>query len=138
MKNTQVRFICMVAAFMLATITSRADSSTYAQVIKERDDVLSQILAEREGKRLSGLPDEEAIAAAQLALYSFRRDSATVTGEKIKNQGLIIRIYDKKLELEKAKFSAGLAGRIQVLEATAPLLEAKQVLEELRLIEKKG
>ena len=123
---------------MLAALSSRADATSYAQVIKERDSVLSQILAEREGKRPSGLADDEAIAAAQLALYSFRRDVAATTTEKIQNQELIVRIYEKKRGLVKARFSAGLVGRIQVLEATAPLLEAKQVLEELQLNEKKG
>ena len=123
---------------MLAAVSSHADATSYAQILKERDSVLSQILADRESRRSSGTADEDAISAAQLALYSFRRDTAATTAEKIKNQELIIRVHEKKLEFVKAEKRAGTAAGIQVLEATAPLLEAKQVLEELRLTDKKG
>ena len=138
MKTSPVRLALAVAAFLSAALSSHADATSYAQVIKERDSVLSQILADRESRRASGTADEDAIAAAQLALYSFRRDVATAAGEKIENQELIVRIHEKKLEVVKARFSAGIVGKIQVLEATAPLLEAKQVLEELHLKAPKG
>ena len=137
MKKYLARSI-IVAALFSSALSGHADETLRAKIVKERDGVLSQILAEREGRRPTGTADEEAIAAAQLALYSFRRDIATSSVEKIKNQELIVRIYEKKLELAKAKFSTGLSGNIQVLEATVPLLEAKQLLEEIRLNEQHG
>jgi hypothetical protein len=138
MRTVPIRFTIAVAAFMLAALSSSADATSYAQVIRERDSVLSQILADRESRRASGTADEDAIAAAQLALYSFRRDVATATGEKIKNQELIVRLHEKKQEIVKARFSTGIVGKIEVLEATDSLLEAKQVLEELHLKAPKG
>ena len=83
------------------------------------------------------MADEEAIATAQLALYSFRRDAAATISEKIKNQELIVRVFEKKLEYVKANMKSGVGSSIGVLEATAPFLEAKQMLEELRLKEMK-
>jgi len=138
MKTTPARFIVIVAAFMLAAMSSRADAISYAQILKERDSVLSQILAQRESRRSAGLADEDAIAAAKLALYSFRRDVAATTAERVKNQELIIRVHERKLEYVKAQMHTGLATGIDVLAATASLLEAKQVWEELHLNEKQG
>lgn len=133
MKPLHNRLVALSAVIILCTLNGRADANSYAQIIKERDSVLTQILAERESRRTTGLGDEEAIAAAQIALYSFRRDVATTSAEKIKNQELIIPIYQKNLELVKAKMRSGLATGITLLEATDRVLEAKQILEELRL-----
>ncbi len=127
----------MFAASLLAAISARADAAAYAQVVKERDAVLSQILAEREGRRSTGLGDEEAIAQAQLALYAFRRDVAATTAEKINQQERIVRIHEQKLERVKARRRSGVVAEIDVLEATAPLLEARQALEALRLGDKR-
>jgi hypothetical protein len=117
---------------VLSALSSRADRSSYAQVIKERDAVLSQILAVREAARPAGIADEEAITAAQLALYSFRRDVASTTAEKIKNQELIVKIRERKLAEMKAKVSIGAGDNTAVLIATDCFLQAKQVLEELK------
>lgn len=119
-------------AFLLAALVCRGDATAYAQIIKERESVLSQILADRESKRASGVVDDEAVEAAQLALYSFRRDVATSVGDKIRNQELIISIFETKLDRVSRKLRSGIAAGIDVLEARAPLLEARQVLEELR------
>ena len=127
----------MVATVLLFTSPACADEASYSSVVKERDSVLAEILSIREGNRASGTADEESIAAAQFTLYSFRRDVATATSEKIKNQELIVRIFEKKLANVEAMTKAGLGGKSVLLEAKAPLLEARQRLEELRL-NKKG
>jgi hypothetical protein len=51
---------------------------------------------------------------------------------------LIVRLFEENLKLIVFKREAGLAGGIQILEAKAALLEAKQTLEELRMGEKKS
>jgi hypothetical protein len=122
--------------FVLCALSSRADKSSYAQVIKERDAVLSQIVAAREASRSAGIADEEAIRSAQLTLYSFRRDVASTPTEKIKNQELIVKLCEKKLAEMKARASAGTGDIIDGLVATDCFLQAKQVLEELQLNEK--
>jgi len=137
MKSYPKCCVALAATVLLLTSSARADEAAYAAVIKERDQVLSEILSARESRRATGTADEESIAAAQLALYSFRRDAATATGEQIKQQELIVRLFEKKLEITQAKTKAGLVGNIEVLEARAPLLEARQRLEELRLKEKR-
>jgi hypothetical protein len=134
MKTYPVRSIVIIAAFLLAALSSRADATSYAQILKERDDVLSRILADRESHYSVGAVNEEAVSAAQLALYVFRRDTAA----KIKNQELIIQLYEKKLAEAKARMSTGIGANIQILEATDLVLQAKQVLEELKLSEKKS
>ena len=133
MKSKPLHFIIIAAALSLFTLTLRADEASYAAVVKERDAVLSQILAGRESRRASGIYDEEAIASAQIALYSFRRDVAPATADKIKNQDLIVQIFAKKLEAVKARRKTGVISDTDVLEANALLLEAKQLSEELRL-----
>jgi len=125
--------VAIAATVLMFTSSARADEASYSTVVKERDSVLSEILAVRESRRSTGTADEESIAAAQLTLYSFRRDVATATSEKIKNQELIVRIFEKKLESVEVMTKAGLGGKIAILEAKAPLLEARQRLEELRL-----
>lgn len=138
MKTYPSRSILIIVTFLLAALSSRADATSYAQILKERDDVLTRILADRESHYSVGAVNEEAVSAAQLALYSFRRDTASTSAAKIKNQEVIIQLYEKKLTLAKARLSAGIGADIQVLEATDSVLQAKQVLEELKLSEKKG
>ena len=138
MKIAPVRHVILVVTVLSAALSVRADAASHAEIVKERDSVLSQILAEREARRPTGMANEDDIAAAQIALYSFRRDVAATNAEKIKNQELIAAIFEKKLEYTKAKMHAGMGSKIEILEATDACLEAKQVLEELRLDEKKG
>jgi hypothetical protein len=128
----------LLLVFALSSSLGRASTSSYAQITAERDSVLSEIVAYHERQRSSGTANEELIAAAQLKLYSFRRDVASTLVEKIKNQELIVRLFEENLKLIVFKREAGLAGGIQILEAKAALLEAKQTLEELRMGEKKS
>lgn len=138
MKTYPVRAILVIAAFLLGALNSHADATSYAQILKERDAVLTQILADRESKMSVGAVNEEAVSSAQLALYTFRRDTASSTAVKVKNQELIIQLSEKKQTLVKDRRSAGLSADIEVLEATDSVLQAKQVLEELKLSEKKS
>jgi len=115
-----------------------ADETSYAKVLKERDSILSQILTLQEARWSSGSGDEEAVATAQIALFSFRRDVAPTIGEKIKNQELIVGVFEKNQKHVKLKVKSGSAKPIAALKATAQFLEAKQMLEELRLKKMKG
>jgi len=136
MKTHHVFLFASLALSLCAPLSVRADESSYAAIVKERDSVLSQILAGRLSRRAVGLADEAAITAARIALYSFRRDVATATEEKIKKQTLIIEIFEGKLEDVKSKVVIGVAGSNDVLEAKLSYLEARQLLEELRLKKK--
>lgn len=136
MKSSPIRSLVAVAALLLSASSGFGDQASYAAVVNERDGVLSEILALREGRRSSGTADETAIAAAQLALYSFRRDTATTTAAKITNQELILQIMAKKVETVRAHQRLGVGSAMELLEARASFLEAKQVLEALKLGEK--
>jgi hypothetical protein len=127
----------LAAIVVLFAVPGRADATAYAQIIKERNAVLSKILAEQESRYAMGLVDNDAIARAQLALYSFRRDVAPTNAEKIKNQELVVQVHEKRQALVQAQVKSGLGGPIEVLLATDDLLRAKQALEELKLTEKK-
>jgi hypothetical protein len=138
MKTSPRHLIASVAIFAACTFSSRADSSSYQQVIQKRDAVLSQILAAHESRLHTGVGEDEAVSSAQIALYSFRRDTASSQSEKIKQQGLIVNVLEKQLSVLRAKASAGLGGNIEMLMATDRALQATQLLEELKLTEKKA
>ena len=107
------------------------------QIIKERDAVLSEIVAYQESRFATGLADDEAVISAQNTLRTFRRDTAPTVSEKLKLQELIVQAHEKKLATVKSRMNTGLATRFDILTATDVLLQAKQLLEELRLSEKK-
>lgn len=133
MKSSLIRSLVAVAALLFSASSGFGDQASYAAVVKERDGVLSEILALREGRRSSGTADENAIAAAQWALYSFRRDTATTTAAKITNQELILQIMARKVETVRAHQRTGTGSAMELLEARASFLEAQQTLEELKL-----
>ena len=138
MKITPVRVFTLVALLSLPSTMVLGDAVTHAQLLKERDDVLAQIVSQEESKVASGVSDEAAIFAAKLALYSFRRDAGVTKEEKLKQQILIVGLYEQKLALAKAHAKIGTAGPVEVLKATDAFLAAKQLLEELKGDEKSG
>ena len=137
MKATPVRSITLVALFSLFAVSSHADATAHAQIIKERDAVLSEIVAYYESQFPIGLGNEETLVPAQLALCSFRRDTAATIPEKIKQQKLIVQAHEKRLATVNVRVKNGLATRLDILTATDVLLQAKQLLEELKLSGKK-
>jgi hypothetical protein len=130
------RLIGLLAISLSIAALAPADEVSYAKVLKERDAVLSQLVANRESAaRVAG---DENLVAARLALWSFRRDTASSKVEKIKQQELIVGVFQKRLDFQKSRVKAGIAGADDVLLATNSLLEEQQLLEELRLDVKKG
>jgi hypothetical protein len=123
---------------LLACLTLvRADDGTRDGIVKERDAVLSEILAGREQRFAVGGGDDESVRAARLALLSFRRDVASTAGEKIRQQELIVEMWRKRLATVENQVKSGLAGRETVLVATDSLLQARQLLAEIRAQEVK-
>ena len=76
---------------------------------------------------------DESLLSARVALWSFRRDTATSPAAKIKQQELIIGLQEKKLSVLKGRAAAGVVGLEEILLATNALLQAQQTLEEHRL-----
>lgn len=138
MKISPRHLIATVAIFAVCTLSSHADSSSYQQVIQKRDAVLSQIVAAQESRLQAGVGDDESVSSAQIALYSFRRDTASAQSEKIRQQGLIVKVIEKQISVLEAKASAGLGENIDMLMATDRALQATQLLEELKLAAKKA
>ena len=138
MKTPRVPLLVLFATSSLFTSLACANEASYAKILKERDAVLSQILTAREAHVAIGGGDEEAVASARLALYSFRRDTAPSKTEQLKQQELIVAYYEKKLAALKSRKASGIVGSEEVLLATDSLLQAQQVREELQLEAKKG
>src|SRR5688572_4462470 len=138
MKTTYLRSLTLVAFSALCATLVGADSAAYAQILRERENVLSQLLKEQESRRASGHADEEAIFAAKVSLYSFRRDAAATNADKAKHQLMIVAAHEKKLAMIRAKAEIGGVANVEVLQATDRTLRAKQLLEELRMREKTG
>jgi hypothetical protein len=138
MKTTYIRSLILIVFSALCATLAGADSASYAQILQEREKVLSQILEEQESRRASGHADEEALFSAQVSLYSFRRDAAATTVDKAKHQVMIVAIYEKRLAMIRAMAKMGGVANVEVLRATDRTLQAKQILEELRMREKSG
>jgi hypothetical protein len=95
--------------------------------------VLSEILAGRESRFATGVTGEESVLSARLALWSFRRDSAPAVAEKVRSQELIVGVWEKRLAVVESQAKAGVGEHEAVLLATDSLLQAQQLLAELRL-----
>jgi len=135
-KTSTMLFITssLLVLVLLAAPNARADETALASILKERDSILSKLVAEQEMRLAIGmLFDPAELDSARLALWTFRRDTAKTSDEKIKQQELIVTVYEKQLELVKARYTTGTATRGGILTATDALLQAKQTLEELRL-----
>lgn len=137
MKTNYVRVIVWCASSLLVVALGRADETAHSQIIKERDAGLSRILSHRESQLKTGTGDPEAVTAAKVALWVFRRDTASTSQEKIRQQELIVGERERNVAAVKERMNAGLGDQISLLVATDCCLEAKQVLEELRMAEKK-
>jgi len=68
MKATPVRLLAFIVLACLSCSIVRGDAAAHDRLVKERDTVLSQILAQEESKQSVGACDANAIFAAKLAL----------------------------------------------------------------------
>lgn len=127
----------MISAFALS-VARADDASTHAKILKERDAILSQILAGREARMATGGVDDNDIFSARLALITFRRDTAPTQAEKIKQQELIVELHGKKVAALEQRAKIGVVRHEDVLLATDAWLQARQLLEELRRDPKKA
>ncbi|HNY42974.1 MAG TPA: hypothetical protein PKJ41_21400 [Bryobacteraceae bacterium] len=121
-----------MALLSLPSAVVLGDAATHAQLRKERDAVLAQIVSLEESKVASGVGDEAAILAAKVALYSFRRDAGATKEEKLKQQLLVVGLCEQRLAVSKEHAKTGVVGSVEVLKATDAFLAAKQLLEELK------
>ncbi len=138
MKTSLPRLVLLPALLLLAASSGRADDAAYAAILKERDSVLVQIVDDRKSRLATGMVDENAVIAAQVALYSFRRDTAATDADRIGNQEKIVAVHEQKLAQLQVRIRTGVASSQESLEARATLLEAKQRLEELHRAAKKS
>ncbi len=127
-----IRLLVLLAASLHFLPPARADDTVRDQILKKRDAVLSEILAGREQRFAIGGGDAEAVLAARLALLSFRRDAAPAAGDKARQQELIVDLWRQRLATIEGQAKTGAAGRETILLATESMLQAEQLLEELR------
>lgn len=128
-KNT---LLVVGIALVLTSSSLRAVASTYAEIVKERDSVLSKIVAEVEARYHVGTADDDAVSSAKLALLSFRRDVAPTSSEKLKQQEQIVALQEKRLSALNARSQAGLGNTLDILRANDALLAAKQLQAEIQ------
>jgi hypothetical protein len=138
MKTLRIQLLTLSAATSLFASLAVADETAYAKILKERDAVLSKILSDREARLATGGISEEAVPEARLALYVFRRDTAPTKAEKLKQQDLIVAVYEKKLAMLNSRAAAGIIGPEELLLARDSLLQAQQLREEFQLAGKNG
>jgi hypothetical protein len=138
MKTTYIRLLIVAVLSTLSVAAALTASESRTQILNERDRVLSQILKEQEDRRATGHSVDEEIFAAKIALYSFRRDSAAAISDKLKHQQVIVAAHEERLAGFKGKSAVGAVANVEVLRVTDGFLHAKQVLEEIRTMEKRG
>jgi len=125
-------------ALLIGAPALRADTMSYTAIVKEREAVLVKIVATIESRHGAVGADDDALSAAKLALYSFRRDTAQTPNEKLQHQEQIVALYKKKLAAQKALAGSGTADPLDVLRVTDAALAAKQLLAELKAVTKQG
>jgi hypothetical protein len=133
--NPSRLFLFSVTLSLALTASLKADPAAYASVLKQRDDVLSRIVSHHEQRLRAGSGSEEEVLAARLTLYTFRRDTARTTREKIQEQEQVVALHEKRLSNTKSNLTLE---SIEVLRVTDGWLEAKQMLESLRSSEPKA
>jgi hypothetical protein len=131
MKTTHLPSVAVTTLLVLCAAAARGDSAKYAEILAERERILSQIVADQESKRAAGKVDDEALFSAQIALHAFRRDSAKAIRQKVVHQELIVNVCLKRLEAIKARVQAGAGDQLEVLRARDSVLAAIQLVEEL-------
>ncbi len=129
-------FFCV--AFLSLAVSAHADAAAYAQILRDRDATLSKILQEQESRFAVGAANGTAVLSAKLALYSFRRDTASTVAAKMDQQKAIVSVYEERQASVKAQLSSGLGDSLDLLLVTDQLLQAKQFLEELQASAEKG
>jgi hypothetical protein len=135
MNILRTRPLILLAMLLHCFPLARADDENLAAILKKRDGILSQILAGREQRLAFGGGDEELVRSARLALLSFRRDTASVNAEKIRQQELIVGVWEKRLTTIAGQAKIGLGGPEAILLVTDSLLQERQLLEELRSLD---
>jgi len=134
MNTSHTRLLVLLAVSFQCASLARADETAYAKILKERDSVLAQIVVQREGRFATGTTSDEALVAARVALWSFRRDTGPLKAEKIKQQKLIVAVFETRLEDLKRRMAAGISTDEDLLLARDALLQAQQLLEELKFV----
>jgi hypothetical protein len=132
MNTFHLRKFALLALVGLSAISMRADSPALTEILKERDETLVKILDFQKAREKTGSVSPEAVFVAEISLYSFRREAATSTAEKLKNQALIVAIHDRKEAALKGKTAAGLGDPMEILQAKNEQLLARQLLETLK------
>jgi len=136
-KLMKTKILCLILAlsiFLVAGACNKQDKTTYENLLKERDSVLSELVKIREAQFKEGaLPTIGDVWAAQLALCEFRRDTAKSKKEEMKQRELIIDICEKRIKFVKLQMSQGTASSTELLGAKDKLLQEKLSLEKLRL-----
>ena len=68
MNNPRLRLFATLAVSVFLASFAWADEDSYVGILKERDAVLTQILAQREARHAIGTVPEEDVLSARLAL----------------------------------------------------------------------
>ena len=138
MKTNPIRCAVFSTVFVALSAWAHAETAAHVQILRDRDATLSKIVQLQESRWADGSGSDSAVFAARLALHSFRRDIAPSSAEKISEQELIVSLCEKRLPSVTAQLNSGIGNTVDVLLMTDQLLQAKQVLEELKAGEKKG
>jgi len=132
MKSTHIASLALAALLTISASSVRGDTDSYQESLKRRDSILLQIVAELENRRASGKADDEAVFSAKLALYRFRRDTASSKVEKLANQRKIVKECDARLARLITFAEKGSFDSLEMLRAKDAVLEANLLLQELK------
>jgi hypothetical protein len=138
MKAYPIKYAVNTIVFLAISVWTHAETAAHDQILRDRDATLSKIVQLQESSLSDGTGHESAVFAARLALHSFRRDIASSPVEKISEQELIVSLCGKRLTSVTAQLNSGVGNAVEVLLMTDQLLQAKQVLEELKAGALKG
>lgn len=114
------------------------DPDPLAATIKERGEVLQQIVDSLEKQTPADASAFADLQKAKIALLCFQRDTATTPADKQALQTKVVDIFESIFKNKQEGFGLGVITNLEVLRSRADLLSARQVLYEMKLSNRDG
>jgi len=121
-----------VFAYLCLSLLISVPAFAADDFVAERRQVLEKIVTLLENRHSIGLDDGSELISAKLSLFTFERDSAVKTHDRISWQQKIVKLQEEELTKLENKFSAGLVPDLELLRAKDRLLAARCELAKMQ------
>ncbi len=131
--NTNIKYgIALMVFLALAVPATRGQEVSRAEIIKQREATLSNIVVSVEQRFKNGTLKQSDLFKARYDLLHFQFEVASSTADKMSLQEKIVAVRETQQTVAKREHQVGVCDEIEVLRVTADLLAEKQLLAELK------